>query len=205
MSILKQLGYKHIEFRLPERLTPDEIRRRRLAAVLERHQKELEARTDRLSPANNFHLQKLKEFQRKFQPELEARKREINRLYKSDPSVRTRALKVAMFGYFQLQTRQSELLKRAASEKRRNALFGQAIGANRNYFHPSSWRNPRAIYGTEAKVTVNASSRKMFRRPEMAFPCVQRLIRKQVMFAFGYAGKGYRTRKRFGPFSEIGC
>lgn len=206
MSILKELGYRPIIYSMPERLTADEARRRRVASTLTKYRKALEARPRSLSPANKFHLLKLKEFEQKFSSEIEARKRHVDRLLKSDPSVKSAATKAAMFGYFQLATNRSRLVQKATQERRRNALFGQAIAANRSYFHPAGReRNPRTVYGTEARTKLSRTSRRSFRFPYIAFPCIQRSVRREVMFARGKGGRGYRVPHAFNFLSAIGC
>lgn len=209
MSILSRAGYPKYNYLEPERLTVDQARQRRVLSELSKQRKALEADSLRLSPANKFHLNRLKDFESKFSGELEARARHVDRLRKrlaDDPDNRSvvRAHRVAMFGLFQLRQRRSALLQRAASEKRRNALRGASMSANRNFFSPYLL-NPRTVHGTEARVVTSATSRRMFHNPLLAFPCVQRLVRKEVLFARGHGGRGHRGKRRFNPLSHIGC
>lgn len=196
--------FSGINYRLPERFSPEEARTRRLTHLLERERKALEVEPLRLSPANKFHYQQLRNFELKFKSELEARARVIKRTRLNDPNLKSRANKAAMLRLFQLQQERAVLLQRAASEKRRNYLFSSAIAANRSFFHPFG-ANPRTVYGTEAKTVVSPTARRMFQNPLKAFPCIQRIVRKEVMFAKGHGGRAHRGRRRFNPLSAIGC
>lgn len=191
-------------YKEPERFTPAEARERRLTAALEKHQKALEARTAPLSPANKVHLQRLKEFQSKFASEFEARRREVERLKKAEPSMEnSRRLSAAISGYFQLKKKQTQLLERV-SQTRRATSF-QAIAADRRFFQFDDSFNPRNIFGNIAKTSLDAVSRRQFSSPLLTVPCIQRAIRKEVMFAKGHGGKGHKGTRRYNPMSAIGC
>lgn len=197
MGLLSKFGY-HVTYKEPERLTADEARQRRFFSELTRQRKALEGRAERLSQANQFHLKKLKEFESKFQSVLEARAREV-RFAKTE-----RAKKFAMLGLFQLKQQRAALLQRADAERRRNYSRSQAAAANRNYYSPYLL-NPRSVSGTEARTYVSATARRLFKNPLSAFPCIQRVVRREVIFAKGHGHKGHRGRRRFNPLSNIGC
>lgn len=196
MGVLSQLHY-HINYTTPERFTADEARQRRLRSALERSRKELEGRAERLSPANQFHLQRLKEFEARFPRVLEVRTLELKRARTLEQK------RVAMLGLFQLHQQRAAAVQRADAERRRR-YFGQAIAANRNYWSPYLL-NPRSTSGTEARTYVSATARRVFKNPLSAFPCIQRAVRREVIFARGHGGKGHRGKRRFNPLSAIGC
>lgn len=192
-------------YTIPERLTADEARQRRLVAALEKSRKELEDRPARLSPVNVAHLERVKDFQRKILGELEARRARLREIDKLENSFRNRALrKAAVSGLFQLQLRQRENLQRL--RKAQSAMRSKASAADRRYFNPlRNIFNPRSLFGTEARTYVSSSGRRKFIDRTSSVPCVDRLVRKEVMFAKGHAGRGYRVPHRFNPMSLIGC
>lgn len=195
-------------YKLPERLTPDEARERRLTAVLERERERLKVENVSLSPANKFYSNQLKEFQRKFGAELEARRARMDELNRSNVSSypKSGALKTARSRLLQLEQRQRTLLQAAASEKRANSF--KPSGGDRRYWSPYIF-NPRTVFGTEAFVKHRTNrkgvERKLFKSPGIALPCVERMVRREVMFARGHGGRGHRVRHRFNPLSLIGC
>lgn len=195
--------FTHRLYKEPERFTAAEARERRLAAAIDKSRKELEARAAPLSPANKVHLNRLKEFQRKFDAELEARRREVERLAKLEPSMEnSRLLKAAISGHFQLKSQQAELLERVARARRANAI--QAAAADRRLFRFGDL-TPRSIFGTIAYSSVDAFSKRSFLSPLLTVPCIQRTVRREVMFAKGHGGKGHKGTRRYNPLSYIGC
>lgn len=192
-------------YTLPERLSKEEARQRRLAAVLERSRKELEDRTSGLSPANVAHLERVKDFQRKVQSELETRRRNFEALNKELKSPQViRRHKAAMSRLFQLHAKAMLDGKRATKGAR--GFRDQASASDRRFFNPlGSLLNARTYFGTEARSYVSARGKRMFVNPLMSLPCVDRLVRREVMFAKKKAGRGYRVPHRFGPMSMIGC
>lgn len=189
-------------YKEPERLSAEQARERRLNAALERSRKELEDRTAPLSPANKVHLQRLQEFQRKFGERLEARRREVERLRKLEPSMsNSRLLRAAIAGHFQLKAMQAELLQRAGMAQRAKRLEASAA-ASRFSFHDFGF-HPSTIFGTSAFLGKRGG--RFFRNPTIVIPCIQRAVRKEVMFAKGHGGKAHRGTHRFNPASLIGC
>lgn len=191
-------------YKTPERFTAAEARERRLAASLDRVRKELEERSAPLSLANKVHLDRLKEFQRNFQATLEARRKEVERLRKLPPSTDSSLrLTAAMSGLFQLKARQAALLQAVSRQKRLNVL--QASAADRRYFQFGDSFNPRTIFNTIARSSTDAVSRRSFTSPLLTVPCIQRAVRREVMFAKGHGGKGHKGSRRYNPLSAIGC
>lgn len=78
----------------------------------------------------------------------------------------------------------------------------QPPGADRRQYNPGKADNFGTIYGTWASIgAVNARGPRRgwlpnFHIPASVVPCIQRAVRREVMFALGFAGKGFRTPKR---------
>lgn len=210
MSWFSKKYFPEVTYKDPERLDPTEARQRRLFAELARQRRALEVQPARLSPGNKFHLNQLKEFQSKFGAELEARRRRVEHLQKQsrrNPSFGGRLLKAAISEFLQLHQKQSILLQRAKDE-RRNASY-QPVGADRRMFNfdPAN-AFPRTPFGTHAWTRLegaDAVTARVFRNPALALPCIQRAVRKEVMFAKRQAGKGHKGRRRRSVFSTIWC
>lgn len=186
-------------YTIPERLSPEEARQRRTVAALEKARKELEDRPARLSPANVAHLERVKDFQRKIQVELDARRAELKKEYRN-PARK----KAAISGLFQLQAKANENLQRL--RRTQSAIRREASAADRRYFNPAGiLYNPRNIFGSEARTFVGSNGRRKFVHKTSAIPCIDRAMRREVMFALGHAGKGHRVPHRFNPMSLIGC
>lgn len=77
---------------------------------------------------------------------------------------------------------------------------------DRRRFNPSG-RNawPSNLYGASAQVFTNARSSPAVRFALNALPCVDRLTRREVLFAKKKAGRGYRKPKRRSWRSLIPC
>lgn len=194
----------------PERLDPSEARARALQSSLDKiaaQRRRLEFERVALSPANKFHLQNLKNFEAKFSDEIEARRKRVVQLKKAgaDPALTMRAISRLS----NLLSTRGRLQQRADAERRRNArsavIAGASAGDRRFYFPGSQFfRNPRSVFGTEAVIRVLPSARHMYRHALLSIPCIQRVVRREVLFARGQA-RGHRSRKRRGPLSHIGC
>lgn len=206
--ISSRLGYPKLKYKEPERLTADEARQRRFFAELSKQRKALEAEPARLSPANKFHLNRLKEFEVKFGAELDARRKRMDEVNRTNVSSypKSLALKTARSRLFQLEQRRSALLQAAAAERRANVF-------KKSFFDRRMWSpylmSPKTVFGTDAWIKhgnkSGQSSRRLFRNPLLSLPCVDRLTRREVMFAHRHAGRAYRKPHKFNPLSLIGC
>ncbi|UDN67852.1 hypothetical protein [robinz microvirus RP_147] len=66
-----------------------------------------------------------------------------------------------------------------------------AAGADRRQFNPSDPQSVGSdVYGNPAPVAGNR-----YKRPRKALTCIERAVKRSVMFALGSAGVGYRTKK----------
>lgn len=194
-------------YKEPERFTSSEARQRRLFAELSRQRKELEVKSTRLSPANKFHLNKLKEFEVKFGARIEYERKRADAAVRRNPSiVRSLSYKAAMSRLLQLQQRRAALLQRAA-EERRARLQARAVDSRSWNPDPVVRSYPRTKFGTDAWVQLAPGVRfkQMVRSAMLSLPCLDRMARREVMFAKKKAGRGYRVKHRKGPLSAIGC
>lgn len=200
------LGIPKYLYQEPERLSPSEARLRRVQSELDRVES-LERARPRLSPVNKFHFQRLKEFESKFSDEIDARRERVRKLSERDSneqSLRSRSLlKSAILAASNLQQRRTTLRQRADAERRANILR-EASAPNRRYDLPG-FLNPRSIFGTEALTGMSPFHQKFFKNPLLSIPCIQRAVRREVMFAKGHGHKAHRGRRRRGPLSAIGC
>lgn len=195
-------------YQLPERFTPEEARRNALQSTLDKitaQRKRLEVERVSLSRASNqFHFNRLKEFESKFGAELEARRRRVAELQRRNLSMQSPIVKSALSRFFQLQQRRAALLQRASAERRENQFKKSFVDRRRFSFGDQS---PRTVFGTRAWVVnrVDEVTRRVFRNPLLSLPCIGRSVRREVMFAKRHAGKGHKVRHRRSVFSHIGC
>lgn len=81
-----------------------------------------------------------------------------------------------------------------------------ATATDRRFFHPlGDWRPMKTIFGSSAAHFLKHGLRGQFSHPSIAIPCVQRAVKREVMFALKKAGKGHRTRKRRNFQSLMDC
>lgn len=91
----------------------------------------------------------------------------------------------------------------------------QPSGADMRSYHPDKGTDERGfaqtVYGGVAKIgaLIDRGHRQSwlpgFHAASSVIPCIQRTIRREVMFALGHGGKGFHTKKRRTPNSEIPC
>lgn len=97
------------------------------------------------------------------------------------------------------------VVRRGAAPTRR--ATARAAGADRRAGGPgeSFSVNPRNLFGSEAETAVTHAARRVFLNAVYALPCIQRVVRREVMFARRKAGRGYRKPRKHGPFTSIWC
>lgn len=177
--------------KIPERFTQSEARERSLAAAL-RQNLEQQRRTGRLNDALSPGVKKF-----------------LNEAYQSGrPKAvfRTAAYKKALRTELKLEAMRSLRSK----EGSQNAA---SSGADRRQFSPVKDEYAKNIYGSFAalKSGADAVNRSAFNampgfmRPMQVVPCIQRHVRKEVLFAKKKAGRGYRVSHKRGPFSGVPC
>jgi hypothetical protein len=201
--------YRHL-YSQPERIDkydPSAVRRR-VERELERV-RAIEGRRAALSPANQLHIQLLQDFvTQKSKAELDVQ-RAKERLKVTPSQSNLRDHKAAVSRLFNLAQRVERLRK--VQSQRSAAQTAKPSGGDRRYFNfPSSPTalNPRTVYGTEAItrfISSESGLRPFFKLASLSLPCIQREVRREVMFAHRKAGKGHRTRHRLSPSSLVGC
>lgn len=87
---------------------------------------------------------------------------------------------------------------------------GAVLPGDRRVFHPLGVNAPASLIdGRPADIVTGQSLRsyqvQAFKRPGTTVPCVQRSVRKEVMFALRKAGRGYKVKHRRSWHSNIGC
>lgn len=193
----------------PERFSPEEARERRLTAMLERER--------RFSELPNFQV-KLDEVRRKAALSRVTKNilnEDAERLVKvrkqSGPKAASIAAALKMFTERDFADPQ---LRSAYRELRRRQGGQQNVvpsGSDKRRYNPTGKDFASTIYGTLARLSGvphalhSARWQAQFLNPTKVIPCIQRTVRKEVMFAKKHAGKGYRTPKRRTWASGVPC
>lgn len=196
----------HYYYPEPERLTPAEARARRLEGLLERER--------RFADLPNF-------------PEKLAEAR--SRVVKKEPLGLTREIvnepvsrvqKAASIAAALSRFKESDFAdpeKRTRYRKLRAAQGGQQkvepSGSDKRRFNPTGKDFASTIYGTAARLSgrlrdsadTSSSWVQVFANPGSVIPCIQRKARREVMFALGFGGRGYKKPKRRTWSSGVPC
>lgn len=196
-------------YRIPERLTPDEARERRFAAMLERDRRYAEV------PNFTFKLNQLQDKAARSRVAQNIVNSDAARHVKGGLAGRSKAASIAAALASFKETDFADPRKRALYRELRRSQGGQrkvaAAAGDKRHFNPTGKEFASTIYGTVAPVTsvvdaLNPSSWvQSFVAPLKTLPCVQRVVRREVMFARGSAGRGYHTPKRRTWASGIPC
>lgn len=199
MGIFKGKYSKY--YTIPERVASDYPSRmlRTVEKELERNL-ELQQRYGRLSPVSNEkHLKLLQE----------THMRLSRRLDDVDPVGKyAHKVKSGLVGRGLLGTAISGLLKRERATRTQTAKpAAKASAADSRAYAPApkEVRNARTVFGTDAHFSVNSLGRHYFKTRYLVIPCIQRQVRKEVLFAIGKGGKGYRGRHKGSPYGHIWC
>lgn len=206
----------------PERYSPEVARERRLSALLEKERRFLDVpnfprkleeqklKVDALSRANNAinALNKIKN------NDAQARRQKAGMLTAAMDALRPKITSAGISfenephraAYVQLQER---LKQHYAQEKAlRDARKSSPSGANKSYYNPTGKDFASTIYGQIAGLhnkDLNAGWVQVFKNPSQVVPCIERHVRRSVMFAKGHAGKGWHTKKRRTWSSGVPC
>lgn len=94
---------------------------------------------------------------------------------------------------------------RVAAKNQGRLSTAKAVGADRRVFNYSGF--PKTIFGGFARVEASPRGRFKFKIPSLVYPCVQRSVRRSVLFAQKKLGKGKALRgpRRRTFTSKIGC
>jgi len=95
-------------------------------------------------------------------------------------------------------------LRNAQEASRQNI---KSSATDRRFFNPVGHDWPYTVSGTAGRLSGFASpdGRALFKSAVHLIPCVQRAVRRSVLFAKGKGGKGYHTKKRRNSNSGVPC
>lgn len=192
--------FRHL-YKEPERFTPSEARERRLTAMLERE--------TRFAQVPNFQ-NKLGQLRQQAAALSLAKKLVNEDTSKGRLFAASRAASIAhVLGTF----KESDFADPALRKKYRSLRRAQEqqrakpAGADRRQYSPFGNDYGSTIYGTRA--TVGAGLRKSwlpaYNLARFVVPCIQRSVRREVIFALGKGGKGWRTPHRRNFLSGVPC
>lgn len=202
--------YTHTHLLTPERAPlPKVARAQRLTKLLERDPRfadlpNFAAGLKALSPAPNLIDTALSKLDNNKVSKRDPRKALIaaalsgfNENHFSDPAQRAAYRKLR-----QMQLNSPEPAKRGGQKN------VSPTGGDRRRYNPHGKNVAYTKYGNFARYAgspLASSWMQVFRNPWAVIPCIQRKERTEVMFAKGYAGKGYKVKHRKGPFSGVPC
>lgn len=206
MSLFKKYRPIGYQFKEPERIAPAIARERRLTAMLERE--------PRFQQVPNFNVVRQK---------LQAERSRVTKEIISD-DVKTGRQKAASIAAALATFRErdfSDPVKRSQYRVLRSAQLAheaamQSGGGRRKVnptgldlrsFNPTGKDHASTVTGTAARFSkrVAAAFLPKFHMASHVIPCIQRHAQREVMFAKGYAGRGYKTRKRRNWSSGVPC
>lgn len=180
----------------PERISPEIARERRLEALLEREQ--------RFNTVPNFAATL-------------SRVSEKNRSSVAKSIVNERLTDVHKAGLIAAalsQFKESDFASAAKREQYRRLRAAQQAeqkvkpsGSDRRHYNPTGKDFASTIYGTVAALSRRSSLAWVptFKNPASVLPCIERIVRREVLFANQRAGVGYHTRKRRTWASGVPC
>lgn len=198
-----------VKFKEPERFTPAEARERRLTALLEREQRfgELPNFPEKLQAARSqAQYERVHSLAKAIVDEPQTRVHKAASIAAALSQFKERdfANPQARAAYRKLRAAQEALNDRRGSSQK-----VQAAAANKSYYNPTGKDFASTIFGTAARLSgftqLGESWTRSFLNPSAVLPCIQRSIRREVMFAKKHAGKGYRVKHRRTWSSGIPC
>lgn len=204
-SKYRPTGY---QFSTPERFTTDEARLNRINAELQKNV-ELQQKYGRLS--RDLINETLVSGPSGYQGVLAKRPKAVSTTaallsqFKEEDFANPQA----RADYRLLRAQQTS--QRDRTSNRRNSQKVPPSGGDKRHYNPTGKDFASTIYGTIARLTnwTNVTSGHEFKRgfahARQVLPCIQRNIRKEVMFAKGHAGKGYHSKKRRTWASGVPC
>nr|QJB20746.1 MAG: hypothetical protein [Microvirus sp.] len=202
MSLFKH--YRHF-YKEPERFTPAEARARKLTLMLEREKRfaqvpNFQSKLSALSQANKKVLVNTRRVVNDHKAYghkaalIAAALAQFKDTDFADPAKRAQ--------YRDLRKKQ-ELL-RFAGKSRGGQQKVTPTGGDKRRYDPTGKAYASLTSGNIAKLSLRGWSQ-VFRFPSVTIPCVQRHVRREVMFAKGKAGRGYRVKHRRNWSSDIPC
>lgn len=199
MKLSRFTKYKYPE---PERYSPEVARERKLAGALQASYQDRE----RLERVRNEALSQV-------------RKKTVNlsrTIVKERPVAVPKAASIAaalaQFSERDFANPEKRAAYRALRAQQEGLRNVQAAASDKRRFNPMGEHGfASTIYGTlVGKEVINARGPRLgwvpnVRMPTSVVPCIQRAVRREVMFALGLAGRGYHKKKRRTESSGIPC
>lgn len=193
----------------PERLTVSEARERRLNALLEKERRFLDVPNFQAgveAVRSRVESEKSLSFARQIvdEPLAKAQKARSIRAALATFVEKDFANPEARAAYRLLRTAQA-----AQQEKSRSWQNVTPSGGDKRRFDPTGKDYASTIHGTIARIgsvaRVFTGGAPGFLNAPQVLPCIQRVVRREVMFALGHGGKGYRVRHRKNWQSGVPC
>lgn len=184
-------------YKEPERYTPDIARERRLAAVMKRE-------AAGVATLSRVQLEKtvVPAWKRLNDPETKGQKA---------ASIAAALSRFREQDFADAQARAEYRKLRNKQENLRNLQKVKPAGSDKRRFNPQGKDYASTIYGTAARFVSDLSRLpRAFAVAKFAVsgnvvPCIQRMVRQEVMFATGKAGRGYHKPKRRTFNSGVPC
>lgn len=188
-------------YKLPERVSPEIARERRLTALLERDRRMVDVPNfaDTLSRVQNKNLNSLSVPNGPLND-----RRRPGQKAASIAAAKAALLKVPDKDWTAAHNEQWKAIRHAESAIR--AAQSQPSGGDNRRFNPTG-KGAATIYGTRARLNVRSKLNwlPVFAHPPSVLPCIQRWVRREVLFATGKGGRGYRSPHRRNSNSGIPC
>lgn len=99
---------------------------------------------------------------------------------------------------------QQEALR--ASRSKGGRQKANVPGGDKRFYNPTGKSFAARVSGVVASMyTPSYAWQQVFKNPGSVIPCIQREVRRQVMFAKGHGGRGYRVKHRRTWSSGVPC
>lgn len=177
----------------PERYTPDIARERRLVAALEKERQFAQA-----AALSRVQLKEREQFVPKWKLD-----EEPSRKVPKAVSITAALSRFKESDFADPARREQYKQLRRLQEQQR----AKPSGGDRRRYSPYGNDYASTISGTVARVgaTLGRHLLPRFRFSYAVIPCIQRAVRREVMFANGKGGRGYKVPHRRSPLSGIPC
>lgn len=200
-------------YKTPERFASDEARDRKLTATLRQFREDVESqnysnRVRARAAADDVERRRSSGPRSLSQEQLKSYRKKFDDLLAEGQKERTTRSAFS-------STRLANLLARSRSEQetltRQGWQKAQAAAADKRQYNPTGKDYASTIYGTYVRARGFAEGRLMLEGahavglPLSLVPCVQRLTRREVLFAKKQAGKGHRTPHKKTYNSGVPC
>lgn len=205
MGLFSKYRPSNYKFYEPERYTPDVARANRLTAMLERDR--------RFADLPNFTSVRASLSQALLNKDTAISRKGVNDTTMSGHKA---ALIAAALNNFRekdfanprMRVAYRELRRRQEALRAKRSKEGSAkvSGADKRFYNPTGKSLAARTSGVVAGFVMPSHAwQQVFKNPGSVIPCIQRSIRRQVMFAKGHGGRGYRVKHRRTWSSGVPC